>query len=112
MDARGIDNGGGNLCGGWPSKKMSSSSDARRPRPTPTASAPNVSPRAGASVEADGVEPQARVMQLIRAAQAGDRGAFGQIVWMYQGRIYNALFRILGNEDDAAELCQEAFTRA
>jgi RNA polymerase sigma-70 factor (ECF subfamily) len=51
-------------------------------------------------------------MQLIRAAQLGDRGAFGQIVWMYQGRLYNALFRLLGNEDDAAELCQEAFTRA
>jgi RNA polymerase sigma-70 factor (ECF subfamily) len=51
-------------------------------------------------------------MQFIRAAQLGDRAAFGQIVSMFQGRLYNALFRLVGNQDDAAELCQEAFTRA
>jgi RNA polymerase sigma-70 factor (ECF subfamily) len=63
-------------------------------------------------VSEDAAESQREAVQLIRAAQLGDRAAFGQIVWMFQGRLYNALFRLLGNQDDAAELCQEAFTRA
>lgn len=59
------------------------------------------------------VDPQQqRAMQLVRAAQLGDRAAFGQIVVLYQDRLFNALLRLVGSEDDAAELCQETFTRA
>jgi RNA polymerase sigma-70 factor (ECF subfamily) len=49
---------------------------------------------------------------LFRRAQTGDRGAFGQIVQLYQDRVYNAILRTVGNVDDARELTQETFTRA
>lgn len=50
--------------------------------------------------------------ELFRLAQTGDRGAFGQIVQLYQDRVYNAILRTVGDADDARELTQETFTRA
>jgi len=38
--------------------------------------------------------------------------AFGQLIEQYQDRLFNAVFRIVGNRDDALELTQEAFYRA
>jgi RNA polymerase sigma-70 factor (ECF subfamily) len=38
--------------------------------------------------------------------------AFGQLVVLYQDRLYNAVLRLVGDRDDAAELTQEAFARA
>jgi RNA polymerase sigma-70 factor (ECF subfamily) len=49
---------------------------------------------------------------LLRQAQAGDRGAFGQLVLLYQDRLYNAVLRMVGDREEARELTQEAFTRA
>jgi RNA polymerase sigma-70 factor (ECF subfamily) len=48
---------------------------------------------------------------LLRKAQAGDRAAYGQLVMMYQDRLFNAVLRIVGDRDEALELTQEAFTR-
>jgi RNA polymerase sigma-70 factor (ECF subfamily) len=48
---------------------------------------------------------------LLDRAKSGDRAAFGQIVLMYQDRLYNAVLRIVGDRDEALELTQEAFTR-
>jgi RNA polymerase sigma-70 factor (ECF subfamily) len=48
---------------------------------------------------------------LLRKAQGGDRGAYGQLVLAYQDRLYNGLLRIVGDRDEARELTQEAFTR-
>lgn len=53
-----------------------------------------------------------RDLQYLRQAQAGDRMAFGRIVLAWQDRIYNALRKITGNDEDAADLTQETFTRA
>jgi RNA polymerase sigma-70 factor, ECF subfamily len=53
-----------------------------------------------------------RDSELLRKAQAGDRGAFGQIVVLYQDRLYNALLRVVGDAEEARELTQETFTRA
>jgi RNA polymerase sigma-70 factor, ECF subfamily len=50
--------------------------------------------------------------RLMRQAQQGDRLAFGQIVTLYQDRIYNATLRLVGDVEEARELTQEAFTRA
>src|SRR4051812_8495196 len=50
--------------------------------------------------------------ELFRRAQAGDRSAFGQIVQLYQDRVYNAVLRMVGDVDDARDLTQETFTRA
>lgn len=49
---------------------------------------------------------------LFKRAQLGDRGAFGQIVGLYQDRLYNAILRLVGDVEDARELTQETFTRA
>jgi RNA polymerase sigma-70 factor, ECF subfamily len=69
-----------------------------------------------ADVEAQaGVEdsnPAQHACQLLRNAQEGDRGAFGQLVLLYQDRLYNALLRMVGDRDEALELTQETFTRA
>jgi RNA polymerase sigma-70 factor (ECF subfamily) len=48
---------------------------------------------------------------LMKKAQLGDRGAYGQIVLKYQDRLYNGVLRIVGDADEARELTQEAFTR-
>jgi RNA polymerase sigma-70 factor (ECF subfamily) len=47
----------------------------------------------------------------LQRAQAGDRAAYGQLVLLYQDRLYNAILRMIGDRDEAAELTQEAFTR-
>lgn len=49
---------------------------------------------------------------LFKRAQLGDRGAFGQIVVLFQDRLYNAILRLVGDVEDARELTQETFTRA
>jgi RNA polymerase sigma-70 factor (ECF subfamily) len=49
---------------------------------------------------------------LLRQAQNGDRAAFGQLVAGYQDRLYNAVLRFVGDAEEAAEITQEAFTRA
>jgi RNA polymerase sigma-70 factor (ECF subfamily) len=48
---------------------------------------------------------------LLQKAQAGDRGAYGQVVLLYQDRLYNAVVRLVGDREEARELTQEAFMR-
>lgn len=48
---------------------------------------------------------------LLKQAQHGDRAAYGRLVVLFQDRIYNAVLRMVGDRDEAAELTQEAFTR-
>lgn len=50
--------------------------------------------------------------ELMCAARAGDRAAFGQLVRRHQDRLFNAVLRMIGDFDEARELTQEAFTRA
>jgi RNA polymerase sigma-70 factor (ECF subfamily) len=50
--------------------------------------------------------------ELVQQAAAGDRSAFEQLVVRYQIPIYNLTLRMVGNEDDAFDLAQEAFLRA
>src|SRR5687768_8214291 len=48
---------------------------------------------------------------LLNRAKGGDRGAYGQIVLLYQDRLFNAVLRLVGDFEEARELTQEAFTR-
>ncbi len=48
---------------------------------------------------------------LLQRAQRGDRAAYGQVVVLYQDRLYNAVLRMVGDREEARELTQEAFTR-
>src|SRR5436190_3769872 len=66
---------------------------------------PNAAAAAGESTNAQDAD-------LFRRAQAGDRGAFAQIVQIYQDRIYNAVLRMVGDHEEARDLAQETFTRA
>jgi RNA polymerase sigma-70 factor (ECF subfamily) len=60
--------------------------------------------------EAAGRGPRPDVA-LLQRAQRGDRAAYGQIVVLYQDRLFNAVLRLVGDRDEALELTQEAFTR-
>lgn len=66
---------------------------------------PNAAAAAGESSSAQDAD-------LFRRAQTGDRGAFAQIVQIYQDRIYNAVLRMVGDHEEARDLTQETFTRA
>lgn len=48
---------------------------------------------------------------LGRFRDAGDRAAFATLVTRYQGPIFNAAYRVLGNRDDAADVAQAVFLR-
>src|SRR6185437_10678542 len=63
---------------------------------------------ADSAAGARGVRPD---VALLLKAQKGDRGAYGQIIVLYQDRLYNAVLRMVGDREEARELTQEAFTR-
>jgi RNA polymerase sigma-70 factor, ECF subfamily len=48
---------------------------------------------------------------LIRRAQAGDGDAYGKLVVKYQDLVYNAVYRMVNREDQAADIAQEAFVK-
>ena len=55
----------------------------------------------------------ARELALLQKAQAGAiASAYGQIVVLYQDRLFNALLRMVGEAEEARELTQETFTSA
>jgi RNA polymerase sigma-70 factor (ECF subfamily) len=48
---------------------------------------------------------------LVRQCQDGDSAAMQRLIVKYQDRIYNVIFKICSNKDDAAELTQETFVK-
>ena len=65
-----------------------------------------------ADLRGDAVARGARPdVSLMLKAQKGDRGSYGQIILLYQDRLYNAVLRLVGDREEARELTQEAFTR-
>jgi RNA polymerase sigma-70 factor (ECF subfamily) len=50
--------------------------------------------------------------RLISAAQAGDIDSFNQIVRLYETRVYNLCYRMLGDPDVAADATQDTFIAA
>src|SRR5690606_36385847 len=64
-----------------------------------------------ADLPADSAADPRQESDLLRKARTGDRFAYGQIVRLYQDRLYNAVLRMVGDRDEARELTQEAFTR-
>ncbi len=49
--------------------------------------------------------------EVILKAMAGDTEAFRVVVETYQGFAFSVSFRLLGDEDDAEDIVQEAFVR-
>jgi RNA polymerase sigma-70 factor (ECF subfamily) len=50
--------------------------------------------------------------QLIEASRHGDVESFNQLVRLYESRIYNLAYRLLGDADSAADAAQDAFFAA
>jgi RNA polymerase sigma-70 factor (ECF subfamily) len=50
--------------------------------------------------------------KLVRLAQGGDADAFGQLVTLYQGAVFNVTFRLTGNRQEAEDVAQQAFVKA
>jgi RNA polymerase sigma-70 factor (ECF subfamily) len=49
---------------------------------------------------------------LVRAAQAGASGAYGELVCRYQNRIYTVVSGMVADREDALDLTQETFIKA
>jgi RNA polymerase sigma-70 factor, ECF subfamily len=58
------------------------------------------------------VDRQDARTDLVRAAQQGDRQAFGRLVEQYQRAVYAAVIRRLDDHAEAQEVCQEVFIQA
>ncbi|NTW00754.1 MAG: sigma-70 family RNA polymerase sigma factor [Oscillochloris sp.] len=50
--------------------------------------------------------------RLIEFAQQGDVDAFNQLVRLYESRVYNLCYRMLGDSDAAADVAQDTFISA
>jgi RNA polymerase sigma-70 factor (ECF subfamily) len=53
-----------------------------------------------------------RIAPLVRAAQRGDREAFGQLVARFERTVFAIALRRLGDYNEAEELCQDVFLQA
>ena len=57
-------------------------------------------------------DDRARTGQLVRAAQRGDREAFGALFGQFEPTVFAIARRRLGDYNEAEELCQDVFLRA
>jgi RNA polymerase sigma factor (sigma-70 family) len=51
-------------------------------------------------------------LELIHRSQAGDTEAFGELVTKYRAKVFAMIYSIVGDENDARDLAQEAFLKA
>lgn len=52
------------------------------------------------------------VEELVRRAAGGDEDAFGELVELYQNKVYSLALRMCGSPEDAGDVAQEAFLAA
>jgi RNA polymerase sigma-70 factor (ECF subfamily) len=50
--------------------------------------------------------------ELVARSQGGDLDSFNQLIRRWERPIYALAYRVLGREEDARDVCQEAFLRA
>jgi len=50
--------------------------------------------------------------ELVEACLAGEESAFDVLVGRWEKRIRGAIYRLVGSDDEARDLCQEAFLKA
>lgn len=64
------------------------------------------------AMETDAATPEGAERQKVRAAQAGDMTAFEWLVKQNEERLFGFCMRWLHSNEDAREVCQDAFVRA
>ncbi len=50
--------------------------------------------------------------ELVARAQGGDADSFNELVLRWERPVYALAYRVLGQQEDARDVCQEAFLRA
>jgi RNA polymerase sigma-70 factor (ECF subfamily) len=50
--------------------------------------------------------------ELVARSRGGDQESFNQLILRWERPIYALAYRVIGREDDARDVCQEAFLRA
>jgi len=84
--------------------------------PDPPEQPPEGAPEPEPIEDAQGSDPQLQVSreedhQLLRRAQSGEERAFEALVHKHQARAWRAARNLVGNDEDATDLAQEAFVR-
>jgi RNA polymerase sigma-70 factor (ECF subfamily) len=86
---------------------------AGSPSPAPPAPVPvNTAPRSASNKAQDRAKEAEEDRALIAQAQAGDMGAFRQLVERHQRRAFSVALTLVRDENDARDIVQDAFTRA
>jgi RNA polymerase sigma-70 factor (ECF subfamily) len=57
-------------------------------------------------------DPAGSIDELVRRSRGGSTEAFGELVELYQDRIFNYLCGLCGNPHDAEDVAQETFVKA
>ncbi|MBW3599554.1 MAG: hypothetical protein KY475_20070, partial [Planctomycetes bacterium] len=60
----------------------------------------------------DILDEREQVVDLVRAAQEGDRAAFGRLFERFERHVFAVALRRLGNYNEAQELTQDVFVQA
>ncbi len=79
----------------------------RRAEAPPAAAATMLGPAREAALETEGADDR----DLIARARRGDEAGFRELVERYKGRAYWVAYHIVGDEDEARDIAQEAFIR-
>ena len=62
--------------------------------------------------EATPAQPDVAEADLVKRCQAGDSGAFDELVIRYRTRIFAMIYNMVHNEQDAWDLAQDSFVKA
>ena len=62
--------------------------------------------------EATAAQADVPELELVKKAQAGDTGAFDQLVSRYRNRVFGMIYNMVHNEQDAWDLAQDSFLKA
>jgi len=57
------------------------------------------------------IEQKYKDLELIRLTLSGDESAFGQIIDAYKARIFNLVYRMVNNYQEAEDILQETFVK-
>jgi len=58
------------------------------------------------------VQVKATDEELVKRFLEGDQQSFNLLMWRWEKRLYQFIYRMVGNQEEAQDLCQESFLRA